>query len=570
MRNGFAALGGAVVLIALAVFAPPALIAVVALAGGTAVAAGGMLNRTETGGDRWKPSGVRNGFRAWNDQLESAGQRSPRQVLRNARSTWNDNLASARGPFEPVVADQTRPLAPVSSDRLYERIRQLVSPPDPAEAADRARSLIPDQVPPRRRGRVTIEDPNDPLGRGPAPATRNFCAACGHPARSDDPLILSERGTRVHMSHVTDPDSGLYEPDRAAWIEAGRARALMSPPASPVPDAIPPRVDEIELEHIPNEDMEGAASLRPSPGVVGAHLGYIDYGGKYRWIDPDGHATPGPEGFPESPAARRFLALRRSGYIGAIDQDGYRVDDPDAWVEEQLARNTDRSLDTTTPPTPGTSNTDQEDTERWVKVSDLGIPYPGSHATREEAEDAAGQLARHHGSPVDVRPASDFDPTSIPTSSTTDTSSTDTQEDTTMTAQSTDVGTGGRASIAGLVVDWESSVEARQHPETFIAWLQAQEQAARHRAQMVPDLVQQFHGRGPSGHAGVPDNQIDQFAKAYEDATNSEADGYAQWAQEYASYVEEAEEQMTKSYGAEVIRAAHDAHSDAGGNGRAA
>jgi hypothetical protein len=35
---------------------------------------------------------------------------------------------------------------------------------------------------------------------------------------------------------------------------------------------------------------------------------------------------------PETAADRRFFDLRASGYRGAIDQDGYRVDDVDAWI----------------------------------------------------------------------------------------------------------------------------------------------------------------------------------------------------------------------------------------------
>jgi hypothetical protein len=130
----------------------------------------------------------------------------------------------------------------------------------------------------------------------------------------------------------------------------------------------------------------------------------------------------------------------------------------------------------------------------------------------------------------------------------------------TSTNRTADLGTGGRASISGLVVDWETSVEARQDPETFVGWLQAQAAAARHAAQMVPDLVAQFHGRGPTGHAGVPDQQIDQFAKGFEEARTAEADAYEQWATQYAAYVDAAEQEMTHSYGREVIASAHAAH----------
>ena len=133
---------------------------------------------------------------------------------------------------------------------------------------------------------------------------------------------------------------------------------------------------------------------------------------------------------------------------------------------------------------------------------------------------------------------------------------------TTMSSPAGDVGLGtaGRASIQGLVIDWESSVEARQDPETFIAWLQAQAAAATQRAQMVPELVAQYHGRGPSGQAGVPEQQIQAFAQGYEESAQAEAAAYSRWAAEYASYVEEAQQEMTASYGREVIGAAHAAH----------
>lgn len=39
---------------------------------------------------------------------------------------------------------------------------------------------------------------------------RNVCCTCGHDARPDDPLVLTDTGMRVHHSDTTDPDSGLY------------------------------------------------------------------------------------------------------------------------------------------------------------------------------------------------------------------------------------------------------------------------------------------------------------------------------------------------------------------------
>jgi hypothetical protein len=44
------------------------------------------------------------------------------------------------------------------------------------------------------------------------PRLRNACAGCGHPGTPGDPLVVHPDGYRVHESHVTDPDSGLYVP----------------------------------------------------------------------------------------------------------------------------------------------------------------------------------------------------------------------------------------------------------------------------------------------------------------------------------------------------------------------
>lgn len=39
---------------------------------------------------------------------------------------------------------------------------------------------------------------------------RETCAACGHDATPQDPLAVSDTGSRVHARHLTDPDSGLH------------------------------------------------------------------------------------------------------------------------------------------------------------------------------------------------------------------------------------------------------------------------------------------------------------------------------------------------------------------------
>lgn len=39
---------------------------------------------------------------------------------------------------------------------------------------------------------------------------RNNCAGCGHDGTTADPLVKDNEGFRVHQSHTTDPNSGLY------------------------------------------------------------------------------------------------------------------------------------------------------------------------------------------------------------------------------------------------------------------------------------------------------------------------------------------------------------------------
>lgn len=39
---------------------------------------------------------------------------------------------------------------------------------------------------------------------------RDKCGACGHGATPAQPLALTNKGTRVHASHMTDRSSGLF------------------------------------------------------------------------------------------------------------------------------------------------------------------------------------------------------------------------------------------------------------------------------------------------------------------------------------------------------------------------
>lgn len=40
---------------------------------------------------------------------------------------------------------------------------------------------------------------------------RESCAACGVEGTTRNPLVLDDEGYRVHRSHITDPESGLYQ-----------------------------------------------------------------------------------------------------------------------------------------------------------------------------------------------------------------------------------------------------------------------------------------------------------------------------------------------------------------------
>lgn len=39
---------------------------------------------------------------------------------------------------------------------------------------------------------------------------RNVCCACGHDGTTTRPLGVSNAGSRIHVDHFTDPNSGLY------------------------------------------------------------------------------------------------------------------------------------------------------------------------------------------------------------------------------------------------------------------------------------------------------------------------------------------------------------------------
>lgn len=123
-----------------------------------------------------------------------------------------------------------------------------------------------------------------------------------------------------------------------------------------------------------------------------------------------------------------------------------------------------------------------------------------------------------------------------------------------------DLGHRGHVMIAALIREWATSKDARRYPETFIAWLHTQYAAAGQRPDVVWQCMQAYHGRGPSGHMGVPEAMLRRFFAAYQQAAEAEAAAYRQFAQEYAAYVDQAEHDLPRKYGREVIASAARAH----------
>ena len=119
-----------------------------------------------------------------------------------------------------------------------------------------------------------------------------------------------------------------------------------------------------------------------------------------------------------------------------------------------------------------------------------------------------------------------------------------------------DLGHRGHAMIAALIREWETSREARTYPETFVAWLHSQFAAAQQRPDVTWQCIQAYHGRGPAGHMGVPEGMLQRFMVAYQEAAELEAAAFQQFAQEYAAYVDQAQEELPRLYGREVLDSA--------------
>lgn len=47
---------------------------------------------------------------------------------------------------------------------------------------------------------------------------RNTCVACGHDGTEANPLVLDEEGSRVHLAHTRDRDSGFYGAEQGCGV----------------------------------------------------------------------------------------------------------------------------------------------------------------------------------------------------------------------------------------------------------------------------------------------------------------------------------------------------------------
>ena len=52
--------------------------------------------------------------------------------------------------------------------------------------------------------------------------TSKICQACGHSTTKADPAVKTRDGFRVHRSHTTDPNSGLYGDRRRSLLRPSR------------------------------------------------------------------------------------------------------------------------------------------------------------------------------------------------------------------------------------------------------------------------------------------------------------------------------------------------------------
>ncbi len=122
------------------------------------------------------------------------------------------------------------------------------------------------------------------------------------------------------------------------------------------------------------------------------------------------------------------------------------------------------------------------------------------------------------------------------------------------------LGTAGRAGVAAEIAEWETSHDARQHPETFLSWIHSRYVAARQRPDTIAACWEQHHGRGPAGHMGVPEYIRNRFLAAYEAAAEAEAAAWQQFGADYAAYVDAANEELPTEFGREVLGSAYRAH----------
>lgn len=227
------------------------------------------------------------------------------------------------------------------------------------------------------------------------------------------------------------------------------------------------------------------------------------------------------------------------GIVDRVDKDNGRIwarfaGDPDQPVETTP----DRLKPGLLPEPPGDSNTPEH---RWRRAY--------FRARRDKQDDPRKWADEHmndRSAYADVDPDQQHD----------EDGSAD--EETNMASSNNN--THGKGSVAGEIADWETSQEARMKPETFIAWLNEMAAGKRYVGGMVEQMIDLYHGRGPSGHAGVPERILNSFKASYGEGFEQAAQALERFAQEYAAYVEEAEDHITQNYGQEVAQEAAEKH----------
>lgn len=108
----------------------------------------------------------------------------------------------------------------------------------------------------------------------------NSCAACGGPGTEEDPLLHGRTiGTKVHQSHLTDPESGLFEPSTegetvATTTDVNYTQALEQ--ADRLKNEVEQAIHEIQWEEMGNTVDQLGAMLNGDRDSVAAAADVAD------------------------------------------------------------------------------------------------------------------------------------------------------------------------------------------------------------------------------------------------------------------------------------------------------